>query len=219
MKKYLIIALFLSLSYSLSAQFVADSVQVKAVATKNEHFFGIKYGYGLSGVMFNFDAKTKRVHNPLNFGVTYTYYHTMWGFMDYFGIQFGVNYTEEGFQADTDLVNNEKWELISGYMATQFKFDISWFKILVNIGGFGGYRLSTDKPGGFDCYDMRTDYGVLGGAGFGFKFHPFELHLEGWYKHSLSTIYYPEKINSSTWIYSHPNQIMISASLLYKLPF
>lgn len=220
MRKIIIILAFLTSCHALSAQFLIDSIPEVSVELEKEHLIGIKYGYGMNGAMFSFDAKEEMIYTPVNYGLFYTYYHPMWGFMNYFGIQAGVNYARQGFKTNSGYFEDETWETVYATLISQFKFDAGKrIRILINAGGFGGYRFATDKQKGFDCFDNRIEYGAIGGLGLGFKFHPFELHLEGNYKHSFSFLFHPEKLSSKTWIYTYPYQIQISLALLYKLPF
>ena len=63
-------------------------------------------------------------------------------------------------------------------MVSQFKIDFSRFRLLVNAGGYYGYRLSTERESGWDRYDLRHDYGILAGAGLAVVFKPFEIQIE-----------------------------------------
>ena len=97
------------------------------------------------------------------------------------------------------------------------QLDFSRFRVLLNLGTYGGYRLSTDKEGGFDQYDQRMDYGVIGGGGFAVVFNPLEFHIEANYKYALASMYHTNKISDIYWIYTYPQNVMISASLFVHL--
>src|SRR5574344_1874806 len=66
------------------------------------HLIGVKYGYSLSNIYFNRQINHKGITVPVEFGLYYTYYHSLWKSMPYFGIQVGLKYSESGYK----LVNN-----------------------------------------------------------------------------------------------------------------
>ncbi len=225
MKQYLRILLIsfffaffcISLSYSQDVQF--DTLEVKRVIVPKEHLIGLRYSYSLTGVAFTPDLKQSKVNTPLNFALLYTYYHPMWGFMNYFGLQTGVKYGKQGFKTKYNQDGMDQiMTVIEVPLTSQFKFDIGKrFRIMLHLGVFAGYRLDTDREGGFDCFDKRLDYGLLGGGGFAVKLHPVEFHLEASYQYSFSMLYHPEKFSSTGWIYSYPNQINFSFGVHFKL--
>ena len=102
-------------------------------------------------------------------------------------------------------------------LISQFKIDFLPFRLLINLGTYGGYRLSTDKAGGFDKFDQRVDYGVIGGGGLGVVVHRFELHLEANYKYAFASMYHTNKISDIYWIYTYPQNVIFSASLHFHL--
>ena len=76
-----------------------DTVQVKKSLKLNDYsMIGVQYGAGLSQVMWNPVQKQNFVFMPYNFGVTYTTYGKMFGYMPFFGFQAGVFYGQEGYQ-------------------------------------------------------------------------------------------------------------------------
>ena len=68
-----------------------DTVQVKKKLKLNDYsLLGVQYGASLSQVMWNPVQNQDMVFMPVNFGVTYTIYGKMFGYMPYFGFQAGV---------------------------------------------------------------------------------------------------------------------------------
>jgi len=181
------------------------------------HMLGVKYGVNLCTVSSSPPIGENMVLTKNSLSVLYTYYHTLWGYMSNFGLQFGVNYAEEGYGSKYYPQYGELYKIVEVPLISQFHIDFSRFRILANLGGYGGYRLSTDRDGGFDQYDQRYDYGVIGGAGFAVIFKPFELQLEGNYKYSFASMYQPNKISDLYWMLTYPRTIMISASLFVHL--
>ena len=108
-------------------------------------------------------------------------------------------------------------EVVEVPLISKFKLDFSRFRLLLNIGTYGGYRLSTDREGGFDRYDQRIDYGIIGGGGLAVVFKPVELHLEANYKYSFASMYHTNKLSDIYWIYTYPQNLVFSASLHFHL--
>lgn len=228
MKKMRFIFAFITLLAAFSVKgisqddvrFIADTTVItkKIQIRPKEHLVGIRYSYAMTGVQFTPDLKEKGVNTPLNFALLYTYFHPLWDVWSYFGLQTGVKYGQQGFTTEYNLDNmDQNISTIEVPLVTVFKIDIKNFmRVMLNVGAFGGYRLTTTKPGGFDCFDNRIDYGVLGGGGIAIRLHPIEFHIEATYQYSLSWLYYPEKFSSSWWIYSYPHQLCFSFGIHYN---
>ncbi|MBQ0024317.1 MAG: hypothetical protein KBT00_01150 [Bacteroidales bacterium] len=183
---------------------------------KSIHMVGVQYSYNISGVRTNPEFETGYLFTAKNVAVLYTYYHALWDEMFNFGIQAGAKLGEEGYTASKPGYG-ERCRIVEVPLISQFKIDFSSFRILANLGPYAGYRLSTDKQGGFDRFDQRFDYGAIGGVGLGIVFKPFELHIEGNYKFSLSSMYHTYKNSDLYWQFVYPSNIMISAGLFVHL--
>ncbi|MBR0255872.1 MAG: outer membrane beta-barrel protein [Bacteroidales bacterium] len=179
---------------------------------KNIHMIGVSYTVNLSGVTSTPKIGQERIWTFKNFGVSYTYYHAMWNHLFNFGVVVGAKHGYEGFTSPYDGYG-ETFEILEFPLLSQFKIDLSRFRVLINLGPYYGYRLSTDKEGGFTKYDQRHDYGVIAGAGFAVVFKPLEFHIEANYKYALASIYHTNKYSDIYWIFTYPQNIMISASL------
>jgi hypothetical protein len=183
---------------------------------KSIHMIGVSYGINLSGVTSSPKIGQERIWTFHNTGIYYTYYHAMWDHLFNFGVVAGAKHGYEGFTSPNEGYG-ETYEILEFPLISQFKLDFSRFRILLNIGTYGGYRLSTDKEGGFNKYDQRYDYGVIGGVGFAIVFKPVELHIEGNYKYSFASVYQTNKYSDIYWIFTYPQNIMFSASLHFHL--
>ena len=183
---------------------------------KSIHMIGVQYGVNRSGVTSSPKIGHDKIWTYNSVGVYYTYYHALWDQLFNFGLQFGAKHGYEGFTSSWDGIG-ETCEIIEVPLISQFKIDFSVFRLLVNIGTYGGYRLSTDKEGGFDQYDQRYDYGVIGGGGLAVVFKPFELHLEANYKYAFASMYHSNKLSDIYWLYTYPQNLMFSASLHFHL--
>ncbi|HIZ87208.1 MAG TPA: PorT family protein [Candidatus Coprenecus pullistercoris] len=195
---------------------------VKVLEYKDpEHLLGVRYDFAFTGVSMTPDMGIKSVNSPFNIALLYTFYHPLWGAYDFFGLQTGLRYSRYGF------VNGEyafeHFEQTVSFVElpflSAFHVDLGeHFRILISLGPFVGYRFATTKDNGFDCFDNRFDYGIVGGAGLAYILGKrIEFHLEGSYHYSLAMLYHPEKITSASWIYSYPWQASISLGVHVKI--
>lgn len=217
-----------------------DTIDVKKKLQINDYVMvGVQYGAGLSQVMWNPSQKQEMLFTPLNFGVTFTKYQKMFGYMPYFGFQGGIFYAREGYQfkynENTDYIYTVEGaekavlDVVEVPLLFQFHLDMWNFKIMANLGCYGGYRLSIQRfPGeegrvtkglenAFAEHDRRWDYGLKGGVGFGLVFDPIEIHFQAMYKHSLSSLYTPNHYSEYYYRFAYPSNIIISVGLQYQL--
>lgn len=224
---------------SLTNEFL-DTLNIrKSIPINDYSMIGLHYGVGLSRVMWNPPQKQDMLLMPINIGITFTKYGKMFGYMPFFGFQAGILYTKEGYQfkynEDKDytykIEGAEKavMEVIEVPVLAHMHIDFWKMKLLVNIGCYGGYRMSIERfPGvtgsvnedvahSFLDTDRRIDYGIKGGVGLGFVFDPIEIHIQGMYKHSLSSIYNPDHYSQYYYRFAYPSNIIISAGVHFQL--
>ena len=217
-----------------------DTIDVKKKLQINDYtMVGVQYGAGLSQVMWNPSQKQEMVFIPMNVGVTVTTYQKMFGYMPYFGFQAGVFYAREGYQFKYNEKNDYIYrvegaekaliDVIEVPVSFQFHLDMWNFKIMANIGCFGGYRLGIHRfPGetgyvrpelehSFKDTDRRWDYGLKGGVGFGLVFDPIEIHFQAAYKHSLASLYEPDYYSKYYYRYAYPQNIVVSVGTHFHL--
>ena len=217
-----------------------DTIDVKKKLFINDYsMIGIQYGAGLSQVMWNPSQKQDMLFSPINVGVTFTTYQKMFGYMPFFGFQAGIFYAKEGYQfeynEDKDYIYTiegaEKavLEVIEVPLLFQFHYDTWNFKILAQVGCYGGYRLGIERfPGktghvkdelrySFKDTDRRMDYGIKGGVGFALVFEPVEIHFQASYKHSLSSLYEPDYYSEYYYRYGYPQNIVVSVGTHFHI--
>lgn len=217
-----------------------DTMSLKKTLVINDYTMaGFQYGVGLSQVMWNPKHKQEMVFIPFNVGVTVTTYAKMFGYMPYFGFQAGLFYAREGYNFKFDEENGYTYKIEGAQKALidvievpaffQFHYDMWNFKIMAQVGCYGGYRLSIERfppEGGsvaeevrksFIATDRRWDYGLKGGLGFGLVFSPIEIHLQAMYKHSLSSLYTPDHYSQYYYRFAYPSNIVISAGVHFHL--
>lgn len=217
-----------------------DTINIKKKLVINDYMMvGVQYGAGLSQVLWNPTQKQDMVFTPINFGVTFTKYQKMFGYMPYFGFQAGLFYAREGYQfkrnENTDYIYKVEGaekaliDVVEVPVLFQFHLDMWNFKIMANLGCYGGYRLSIQRfPGetgyvkdelknAFTETDRRWDYGLKGGVGFGLVFDPLEIHFQASYKHSFSSLYTPDHYSQYYYRFAYPSNIVVSVGLHYHL--
>ena len=183
---------------------------------KTAHLLGVKYSYDFCTVDATPSLSEGYYVSPRNYMVQYTYYHSLWDRFNCFGLQAGVKYGRQGYTSELHGWG-ESNRMIEFPFNAQLKFDMSFFRLMFNLGTYYGYRLDTDREGGFDQYDIRHDYGILGGGGLALAFGFAELHFEAMYKFSLCGMYHTNKYSDLYWLLAYPRNIMFSGGLFIKL--
>lgn len=222
---------------------VLDTINVNKKTFINDYsMIGVQYGAGLSQVMWNPSQRQEMILMPYNFGVTYTRYGKMFGYMPYFGFQVGVFYGQEGYQfkknEDTGYTytiqgaDKAIMDVIEVPVLSHMHIDFWKMKVMADIGFYVGYRLNIHRfpfNGEYknDAYaemqnsfletDNRLDYGIKGGVGFGFIFDPVEIHIKAAYKHALSSLYEPDHYSKYYYRYAYPSNIIVSVGLHFHL--
>ena len=204
----------IAISDTLTDEFL-DSYEIKKKLVLNDYsMIGIQGGVGLSQVMWNPKYRQDMILMPVNFGVLYTKYGRMFGYMPYFGFQIGLMYAQEGYQFKSDKDDPDRipntiqgadkavYDVVEMPLLSHIHFDMWRMKIIANIGFYAGYRLKihrfpyggeftnpayAETENAFLETDRRWDYGIKGGLGFGLVFDPIEIHIKAMYKHSLSS--------------------------------
>lgn len=232
----------IAISDTLTNEFL-DSLEIRKKVTINDYtMVGVQYGVGLSQVMWNPKYKQEMIMMPVNFGITYTRYGKMFGYMPFFGFQVGLFYGQEGYKfkynEESDYTvtiqgaDKAVYDVIEMPVLSHLHFDFWKMKVIANIGFYAGYRLKIHRfpyDGEFrnPAYaeteysfletDRRWDYGIKGGLGFGLVFDPIEIHITAMYKHSLSSLYAPNYYSEYYYRYAYPSNIIISAGVHFQL--
>ena len=221
---------------------VLDTITVSKKTFINDYsMIGFQYGAGLSQVMWNPTQEQEMLFMPYNVGITYTRYGKMFGYMPYFGFQIGLFYGQEGYKFKKSangysqtLLGCDKaiFDVVELPFVSHMHIDFWKMKILAEIGFFAGYRLKIHRfpvngkytnetyasyQYQFQDTDRRWDYGIKGGLGFGLVFDPIEIHLKATYKHSLSSLYEPDKDSKYYYKFAYPSNIVISAGVHFQL--
>lgn len=220
---------------SLSDGFL-DSLDLNRDIPINDYtMIGFQYGMGISQVSWNPSMRQKFRFVPVNFGFLYTRYGKMFGYMPYFGIQAGIFYGQEGYQFEEDDegytptvegATGALMQVVEVPVMAHCHFDFWKMKLMVNLGLYGGYRLSIQRFGegvpdeirsSFLDTDLRLDYGIKGGAGFAFIFDPVEVHFTAMYKHSFGSLYKPDYYSQYYYRYAYPANFIFSVGVHFQL--
>ncbi len=223
---------------TLTNEFLDSLTIKKNLVVNNYSLIGVQYGVGLSQVSWNPPQEQSMLFVPVNVGITYTKYGQMFA-MPFFAFKAGLFYAKEGYQFEYN--EDYDWtyqiegaerailEVVEVPLLFQFHYDTWNFKILAEVGCYGGYRLGiTRYPGktgyvkpqlqnSFTDTDIRIDYGIKGGAGFALVFDPIEIHFTASYKHSLSSLYEPDHSSKYYYRFAYPSNIIISAGVHFQL--
>lgn len=217
-----------------------DTVNVNRVSGLNDYFMiGANYGVSFSTMYFNPNKMGTDVRfQPSYFSVMFTHYEKMFNYLPYFGLTMGFSYWHSGVRfndnPDTgyplgyiDGATDVTIETVEMPAMMQMHFDSAPFKVLANLGGYVGYRLSVERSGiwldeeytnKFRDYEYRFDYGLVGGAGLGFMIDPVEIHLNLLARWSLQTLYQPDYYNETfhpynTYYYRYANPIDVALTV------
>lgn len=194
-------------------------IKIKDSTVLYQHLFGAKYGYAMSSVMFSNTKNHKSFASMQNYGVYYTYFHSLLGTMPFFGFQTGIAHTQLGYTHVTKYSDNSVDEAPQIYntlelpLSSVFRADLSWIRLMFGIGGWGYYIYDTELPGGIPSTTNQFGFGLLGQAGIAVKLHPFELHLEAHYKYGLTEFLDPKIYSEDYWTYTHATQLQFTAGL------
>ena len=199
------------------------AIKVKDSTVLKQHLLGVKWGYSMSNVHFSQDIGHKSVKSPKNLGLYYIYLHSLWHSMPYFGFQAGLEYNESGYTLLSGKEPNitestDTYKNLALSMEALFRVEFWKMRIMLTAGPYLNYKQDWDLgakiPEGFK--PNKWGYGIMGGGGFAFIMHPFELHLTASYRYNMSGLYDPKLYSEEYWTYTHENQLLISFGIFYR---
>ena len=215
-----------------------DTVKMKKAKSINDYtMIGVQYGVSLSQMRFNPTKRQGMLILPYNFGITYTRYGKMFGYMPYFGFQTGVLFGQDGYVFKKNKETGDYNESVDGATKAVYSYaevpllahlhiDVWHLKLIVNLGLYAGYRLEVEREGErldpqyantFYDYDRRFDYGAKAGAGIGLILDPIEFHIQATYRASLGSLYRPNYYSEYYYRFAYPSDILITAGIHIQL--
>lgn len=209
--------------YTLIALGMACFVNAQKSDFSTKRYFGVNYGYGISGITFQPRLDQKSYSGSYTGGLTFKYMGEK-----YLAFQAELNYTHRGFKMkeENPLIVPRTYNSIMLPMMGQGVITYKRASVLINLGCYASYMLnskyqagSTASNGEFEFLnrrDRRYEFGVLGGLGLGLKLNPFMLQIESRYYYGLTNLYNPDYTNNRPYS-SRQYQLQVSAALLYDL--
>ena len=239
MRKILILISLLFAGTAMQAQEVKlDTTEMKRPAffLNDYSLLGIHYGVTLVNTSFNPIRDTEFFLEPQTFGISYTLYGKMLGYLPYFGFRLGFFYGREGYQFKEDKETKITPTLEGATKVVMKSFDVplqaimhydtEFFKAFASVGPYAGWRWDIHRTGprvtegledSFKDTDIRRDFGLKGGVGFGIVFDPFEFHIEGQVKWAWSSLYEPDWYSPYYYRFAYPLDLVITAGIHYQL--
>ena len=215
-----------------------DTVDVKKAFVLNDYtMVGLHYGVSFNQMSFNPQYQQTYIFNPEYYGVTISKYGKLFNMYPNFGLEAGVFYGHEGykFKANKETgaissirgANECRFTVVEVPLMAAMHIDTKYFKLVANLGIYGGYRLSVERFGeylaeeyrkGFiEDMDRRLDYGLRGGLGFGLVFSPIEFHIKANIRYGWGTIFEPDWYSEYYYRFAYPFDIMVTGSLYIQL--
>ena len=237
MKKFLSIFILPFLCISLAAQETTPKDSLKKVFSLNDYtLIGVEYGASLSRMQFNPSKTQTNLFVPNTFGIFLLKYGKLFDGSPNFGLKGGFRYSHEGYQfkrnketgvmptlegAEKAIIN-----LVEVPLMAHFHSDGLHFKVMVDAGIYGGYRLSIERIGDwvpeeivndFREWDYRFDYGIAGGVGFGLVFDPIEFHVNANVRYAWGSLYRADYLSQDFYRFAYPLDLMVTAGLYFQI--
>lgn len=214
-----------------------DTVKVNRVFEVNDYsLIGVEYGVSFNRMSFNPVYTQSTLFVPNTFGVFYTKYGKMFGYLPYFGFKVGLRYSHEGYKfkenKDTQVMPSIEGatqaiiDVVELPFMAHLHLDGMHYKIMADLGIYGGYRLNIERTGdsvdaslvnSFKDTDLRLDYGVCGGIGFGLVFDPVEFHVNVNLRYSWGSLYEPDYLSKDYYRFAYPFDVMATAGVYFQL--
>ena len=214
-----------------------DTVKVEKVFRLNDYsMIGVEYGASVSRMQFNPTKNQTNLFVPNTFGIFVLKYGKLFDGSPNFGFKFGARYSHEGYKfkenketgitptlegADKAII-----DVVEMPFMAHLHSDSPHFKVMVELGIYGGYRLSIERFGeavdesvrtSFMDWDKRFDYGLTGGLGFGIVFDPLEFHVNASARYSWGTLYEPDYYSKYFYRFAYPFDVMLTAGVYLQL--
>lgn len=235
MKRIFSILALLLLTAGLSAQDLKDSLK-RAFSINDYTMVGVEYGASASRMQFNPSKTQTNYFIPNTFSVFLLKYGKLFDGSPNFGLKVGARYGHEGYKFKENketgvtptLEGAEKAviDVIEMPFMAHFHSDGLHFKVMADLGIYGGYRLGIERIGenvdddkrfSFMEWDRRFDYGLTGGLGFGIVFDPVEFHVNASVRYSWGSLYEPDYVSKDFYRFAYPFDVMATAGLYFQI--
>ncbi len=234
-KRLTLTALLLTCAVLASAQDLRDSLK-KAFSINDYTLVGVEYGASLSRMQFNPSKTQTNLFVPNTYGVFLLKYGKLFDGSPNFGFKVGARYSHEGYKfkenKETGITptlegaESAVIDVVEMPFMAHFHSDGLHFKVMVDAGIYGGYRLGIERIGdrvreevrhSFMEWDKRMDYGIAGGLGFGLVFNPLEFHVNANVRYSWGSLYEPDYVSKDFYRFAYPLDFMLTAGLYFQV--
>jgi hypothetical protein len=237
-KTFAILVLTLFVPFGIVyAQDKTPGDSLKKVFSLNDYtLIGVEYGASASRQQFNPSKTQGNLIVPHTFGLFVLKYGKLFDGSPNFGIKGGVRYSHEGYQfkmnKETGITPSLEGaqkaiiDVVEVPLMAHFHSDGLHFKVMLDLGIYGGYRLSIDRIGdhvydeyknAFMEWDYRWDYGITGGLGFGIVFDPVEFHVNADVRYSWGSLYRADYLSKDFFRFAYPFDVMLTAGMYFQI--
>lgn len=237
-KTFAILVLTLFVPFGIVyAQDKTPGDSLKKVFSLNDYtLIGVEYGASASRQQFNPSKTQGNLIVPHTYGIFVLKYGKLFDGSPNFGIKGGVRYSHEGYQfkmnKETGITPSLEGaqkaiiDVVEVPLMAHFHSDGLHFKVMLDLGIYGGYRLSIDRIGDhvYDEYkntfmewDYRWDYGITGGLGFGIVFDPVEFHVNADVRYSWGSLYRADYLSKDFFRFAYPFDVMLTAGMYFQI--
>ncbi len=215
-----------------------DTVDAKKAFVMNDYsMVGIHYGVSFNQMYFSPQYPQTYLFNPEYYGITISKYGKLFNMYPNFGLEAGIFYGHEGYKFKVNQATGSvatirgaeecRFTVVEVPVMAAMHIDTKYFKLVGNLGIYGGYRLTAERSGenlnddfreGFiENMDRRLDYGLRGALGFGLVFTPIEFHIKANIRYGWGTIFEPDWYSEYYYRFAYPFDIMVTGSLYIQL--
>lgn len=214
-----------------------DTVNVNRVFQLNDYMMvGVEGGAGFNRMQFNPPYTQDWRFSPEYFEVNFVRYGKLFGYMPYFGVKVGAAYGHEGYKMkmneDTGYIAKISgatecvYDYAELHTLAHIHYDVGHFKLMIDIGPYGGKRLNIERIGelvsddirySFLDSDRRFDFGIKAGAGFALVFDPVEFHVNAKVRYGWSNLFDPNYRSEYYYSFAYPLDVMVTAGLYFQI--
>ena len=214
-----------------------DTVKIEKVFRLNDYtMIGVEGGVSMCRAQFNPSKTQSNLFVPGTYGIFMIKYGKLFDGSANFGIKFGLRFCHEGYKfkenEDTGVTPNQDGavkaiiDVVDIPVMAHFHSDGQHFKIMADLGIFGGRRMDIERYGdmvdesirkSFAAWDRRLDFGLTGGLGFGLVFDPLEFHFNAGIRYSWGTLFDADYYSREFYRFAYPIDFVFTGGVYFQL--